>query len=80
MIREVLLGAGITYLVILAIQIVQRPTVALGALAAGSILMMAAGFYWYGNHEGVHKWEIVMLWSAIFLFVIYGVLKFLGVI
>lgn len=80
MIREILLGAGITYLIILAIQIIQRPSVATGALAAGSLIMIAAGIYWYGSHEGVHKWEIIMLWSAILLFVIYGILKFLGVL
>jgi hypothetical protein len=80
MIREILLGAGITYLLILAIQIIQRPSVATGALAAGSLIMIAAGFYWYDSHEGVHRWEIIMLWSAIFLFVIYGILKFSGVL
>lgn len=80
MIREILLGAGITYLIILAIQIIQRPSVAMGALAAGSLIILATGFYWYGSHEGVHKWEIIMLWSAILLFVIYGILKFSGVL
>lgn len=80
MIREILLGAGITYLLILAIQIIQRPSVATGALAAGSLIMIAAGLYWYDSHEGVHRWEIIMLWSAIFLFVIYGILKFSGVL
>jgi uncharacterized membrane protein len=80
MIREVLLGAGITYLIILAIQIIQRPSVASEALAAGSLIMIATGFYWYGSHEGVHKWEIIMLWTAILLFVIYGILKYSGVL
>jgi hypothetical protein len=80
MIREILLGAGITYLIILAIQIIQRPSVAVGALAACSLLIIATVFYWYGSHEGVHKWEIIMLWSAILLFVIYGILKFSGVL
>jgi hypothetical protein len=80
MIREVLLGAGITYLLILAIQIIQRPSFAIAALAAGSLIMVGTGFYWYGSYEGVHTWEIIMLWSAILLFVIYGILKFAGVI
>jgi hypothetical protein len=80
MIREVVLGAGITYLLILAFQIIQRPSTATAAIAAGSLIMVGTGFYWYGSHEGVHKWEIIMLWSAILLFVIYGILKFAGVI
>jgi hypothetical protein len=80
MIREILLGAGITYLIVLAIQIIQRPSIAMGALAAGSLIIIATGFYWYRGHEGVHKWEIIMLWSAILLFVIYGILKFSGVL
>ncbi|MDD1711296.1 MAG: hypothetical protein LUQ37_10380 [Methanoregulaceae archaeon] len=80
MIREILLGAGVTYLVILVIQIGQRPSTALGALAAASLILIATGFYWYSSHEGVHKWEIIMLWSAILLFVVYGILKFLGVV
>ena len=80
MFREILLGAGVTYLVILVIQIGQRPSTALGALAAASLILIATGFYWYSSHEGVHKWEIIMLWSAILLFVVYGILKFLGVV
>lgn len=80
MIREILLGAGITYLIILAVQVIQRPTVATGALAAGSLIMIGAGFYWYGSHEGVHRWEVILLWSAILLFVLYGTLKFSGVV
>jgi hypothetical protein len=80
MIREVVLGAGITYLLLLAFQIIQRPSTATAAIAAGSLIMIGAGFYWYGSHKGVHKWEIIMLWAAILLFVIYGILKFAGVI
>jgi len=80
MIREVLLGAGITYLIILAIQVLQRPSVASGALAAGSLIMIGTGCSWYGRDESVHAWEIIMLWSAVLLFVIYGILKYTGVI
>ncbi len=80
MIREVLLGAGITYLIILAIQVLQRPSVASGAIAAASLIMIGTGFYWYHRDESVHTWEIIMLWSAVLLFVVYGILKYSGVI
>ena len=49
MIREILLGAGITYLIILAIQIIQRPSIATAAIAAGSLI--------YGRNGILLVWQ-----------------------
>jgi uncharacterized membrane protein len=80
MIREVILGAGAIYLAVLFIQLVQRPSTALGVLVAGSILALATGLYWYDNEHHIHKWETFALWAVVLLFVIYGTLKYTGVL
>jgi multisubunit Na+/H+ antiporter MnhB subunit len=80
MIREVILGGGIIYLIIILLQAIARPSVGMEAIVAGSILAVATAFYWYRNHEGLHRWEAVALWGAVFLFLLYGVLKYTGVV
>jgi hypothetical protein len=79
MIREVILGAGIIYLIIILLQAIARPSVGMEAIAAGSILAVATAFYWYRNHEGLHRGETVALWGAVLLFLLYGILKYTGV-
>lgn len=80
MIREVILVGGVIYLVIILLQAVSRPSIAMESIAAGSILAVATMFYWYGKHDCLHRWEIIALWSAVLLFLLYGVLKYSGVV
>lgn len=80
MIREVILVAGTIYLIILLLQAIARPSVGMEAIVAGSILAVATAFYWYRKHEGIHRWEAIALWGAVLLFLLYGVLKYTGVI
>jgi len=80
MIREIILGGGIIYLIIILLQAFERPSVGMEAIVAGSILAVATAFYWYRKHEGLHQWETCALWGAVLLFLLYGVLKYTGVI
>ncbi|HON82045.1 MAG TPA: hypothetical protein PLN56_08225 [Methanoregulaceae archaeon] len=80
MIREVILGAGAIYLAVLFLQLVQRPSTALGAIIAGSVLGLATGLYWYDNEHHIHKWERFALWVAVLLFLIYGIFTYPGVL
>jgi uncharacterized membrane protein len=80
MIREVILLGGAIYLVILAVQLFQVPSEALGVVIAASILTLATGLYWYDNHHRIHTWELVALWSVVLLFLVYGLLKYAGVL
>jgi uncharacterized membrane protein len=80
MIREVILLGGAIYLVILAVQLFQVPSEALGVVIAASILALATGLYWYDNHYRIHTWELVALWSVVLLFLVYGLLKYAGVL
>jgi uncharacterized membrane protein len=80
MIREVILLGGAIYLVILAVQLFQVPSEALGVVIAASILALATGLYWYDNHHRIHTWELVALWSVVLLFLVYGLLKYAGVL
>ncbi len=80
MIREVILGGGVIYLAILAIQFLQRPSEALGAVIAASVLALATGLYWYDNHHRIHTWEMVALWSVVLLFLVYGLVKYAGIL
>lgn len=80
MIREVILGAGAIYVVILVIQLLQKPSSELGAVIAASVLALATVLYWDGNHHRIHTWELVALWSVVILFLVYGLLKYTGVL
>lgn len=80
MIREVILLGGVIYLVIILLQAVSRPSVGLESIAAGSILAVATMFYWYGKHDGLHRWEMIALWGAVLLFLLYGILKYTGAV
>jgi hypothetical protein len=77
MIREVLLGAAAMYVIILLAQIIERPSVALEAIAAASIIAIAAGLYLYDHPHRVHNWESVALWTAVLLFLAYGIFRYL---
>jgi hypothetical protein len=76
MIREVILGGAVMYLIILIVQIINRPSVGLEAIAAGSVIAIAAGIYLYAHPYRIHAWESVSLWAAVLLFLIYGIFKY----
>lgn len=76
MIREVLLGAAVMYVIILIAQIIERPSVALEAIAAASVIAIAVGIYLSHQPHRVHAVESVALWTAVLLFLAYGIFKY----
>ncbi len=78
MIREVILGGAAIYLIILIAQIIERPSVGIEAIAAGSVLAIAAVLYSYDHPSRIHAWESVTLWTAVLLFMAYGIFKYAG--
>ena len=73
MIREVLVLATLIYLLIIAVQLIDRPALWLQSLAVAAALSLAAGVYWFREELRLGKWEAVALWAAVLLFVIYAI-------
>jgi hypothetical protein len=78
MIREVILGGAVIYIIILIAQIIERPSVGIEAIAAGSVLAFAAALYLSSNPHRIHNGESIALWIAVLLFLAYGVFKYTG--
>jgi hypothetical protein len=75
MIREVVLSAGVLYILITFVQIVQEWEVRFEGIAVGVFLLVAIGIFWYEEEDRLKIWENTAVWSMIFLFVIYSLLK-----
>ena len=80
MIREIVLAGGIFYLVINAVQLVQHQSVAGEGLVIGIIYLIGVGAFWYSQEEPLKKWEYLVVWTAVLLFVVYGVLHYGGML
>jgi hypothetical protein len=75
MIREIVLSAGLLYILLTVVQIVQAWEVRFEGIAVGVFLMIAIGIFWYEEEDSLKKWENTAVWSMIFLFVVYSLLK-----
>ncbi len=75
MIREVVLSAGVLYILITFVQIVQEWEVRFEGIAVGVFLLVAIGIFWYEEEDRLKIWENTAVWSMIFLFVIYSLFK-----
>ncbi|WAC05983.1 MAG: hypothetical protein OS112_04965 [Methanoregula sp.] len=80
MIREVILAGGIIYVLINAIQVIQRPSVVMEGVLVGFTLSFATAFYLTRREHELHIAEAAALWAAVLLFAVYGFLKMGGVI
>lgn len=78
MIREVLVLGTLIYILIIAVQLFDRPSLWLQSLAIGAALGLAAATYWFREELRLEKWEVVALWAAVLLFVVYGLATFGG--
>lgn len=75
MIREVLVLGTLIYILIIAVQLIDRPSLWLQSLLIGAALALATGVYWFRQEFRLHNWEIVALWTAVLLFVAYSLAK-----
>jgi uncharacterized membrane protein len=80
MIREIVLAGGVFYLAINAIQLVQHQSVGGEGLLVGIIYLVGAGAFWYSEEEPLKKWEYLVIWVAVLLFVVYGLLHYGGML
>jgi len=80
MIREALLFGGVLYVLITIAQIIDRPSVWSEGIIVAIILAIATAYYLLRDEHRLHMSEIAALWAAVLLFVIYGLLKFGGVL
>ncbi|WP_319379087.1 hypothetical protein [uncultured Methanocorpusculum sp.] len=68
------------YIILMLIELSLHPAV-LPAALLGSILLaaLATVFVWKSDHAK-HTGEMVLIWVMIFCFIIYGLLRFWGVL
>ncbi|ABN06743.1 hypothetical protein Mlab_0569 [Methanocorpusculum labreanum Z] len=68
------------YIILMLIESALHPVV-LPAALVGSLLLgaLASLFVWKSDHAK-HTGEMVLIWVMIFCFIIYGILRFWGVL
>jgi hypothetical protein len=80
MIREAILFGGVIYILITIAQILDRPSIWSEGIIVAIILAVTTAYYLIHDEHRLHTSEIVALWAAVLLFVVYGILKFGGVL
>lgn len=80
MIRKALIISVIIYIAVNAVQILKRPSTAPEVLLVCIALIGAVSFYTVSEKEQLRSWEGAALWGAVSLFVLYGLLKYAGVL
>ncbi|MCU0631440.1 MAG: hypothetical protein MUC66_00490 [Methanolinea sp.] len=80
MIREVLVLGTLIYILIIAVQLIDRPSLWLQSLLIVVALALATGVYWFREELRLQRWEVMALWVAVFLFVAYGLARFGGLL
>jgi len=78
MIREAILFGGVLYILIAAAQIINRPPIWPEGIIVVLVLAIATAGYLINDEHRLHVSEIVALWAAVLLFMVYAILKFGG--
>ena len=80
MIREAILFGGAMYVLITIAQIIDRPAIWPEGIIAACMLAIVTAFYLLQDEHRLHMSEIVALWAAVLLFMVYALLKYGGVL
>jgi hypothetical protein len=80
MIREAILFGGVLYVLITVAQIIDRPTIWSEGIIVALVLAIATACYLIHDEHRLHLSEIIALWAAVLLFLVYATLKFGGVL
>ena len=80
MIREAILFGGVLYILITIAQIIDRPAIWSEGIVVALVLAIATAYYLIHDEHRLHVSEIVALWAAVLLFMVYALLKFRGVL
>lgn len=78
MIREAILFGGVLYVLITLAQIIDRPAIWSEGIIVALVLAIATACYLIHDEHRLHISEIVALWAAVLLFLVYASLKFGG--
>jgi hypothetical protein len=76
MIRKAILFGGFLFILITMVQVLDRPTIWLEGIVVSGALTAATAYYFMQDEHRLHTSEIVALWAAVLLFVVYGCLKY----
>jgi hypothetical protein len=79
MIREAILFGGVLYILITIAQVLDRPMIWLEGVVVSVAFAAATTFYLMHDEHKLHTSEIIALWAAVLLFVVYGCLKYGGI-
>ncbi|MDH7511188.1 MAG: hypothetical protein QHH04_09145 [Methanolinea sp.] len=80
MIRVVLVAASLIYIMIIAAQVWDRPSLWLEGLLIGTALAAATAMYWFRDRVILDRWEKAALWAAVLLFLGYGLARLGGLV
>jgi hypothetical protein len=80
MIREAVLFGGVLYILITIAQILDRPAIWSEGIIVAIVLAIATSYYLIHDEHRLHISEIVALWVAVLLFMVYGILKYGGIL
>ena len=80
MIREAILFGGVMYILISIAQIIDRPAIWSEGIVVAIVLAIATAYYLIHDEHRLHISEIIALWAAVLLFMVYALLKFGGVL
>jgi hypothetical protein len=80
MIREAILFGGAMYVLISIAQIIDRPAIWSEGIGVTLVLAIVTAFYLIDDEHRLHISEIVALWAAVLLFIVYALLKYWGVL
>jgi hypothetical protein len=80
MIREAILFGGVLYILITIAQVIERPSIWAEGILVAIILAIATVYYFTNDEHRLHTAEIVALWAAVLLFMVYTLFKYGGVL
>jgi hypothetical protein len=80
MIREAILFGGALYILISLAQIIERPAIWPEGIVVALVLAVSTAYYLIHDKHRLHYSEIAALWAAVLLFLVYGILKYGGVL
>jgi hypothetical protein len=80
MIREAILFGGVLYILITITQIIDQPAIWSEGIVVALVLASATAYYLVHDEHRLHISEIVALWAAVLLFLVYALFKYGGVL
>lgn len=80
MIRIVLVAACLIYLLVIAAQVWDRPSLWQEGFLIGTALAAATTMYWFRDRVILDRWEKAALWIVVLLFLGYGLTRLGGLV